>query len=276
MRADTMMESGKKRIRQAVGLLQLLSKHALSVADQENGRICLACAGKPLMTLPASLLGHLQKEELVKLNDRKLELTVAGRAYLARQMNAPNGFLAQQQVTQNRRIKNEDGAVEEVTVHIKESPLAWLRLRRGKDGAPLLQDAQFAAGERLRADFTRAQLNPRITSSWDQSAASRQRGLPVSYEFSDGTLAAKKQVDEALRAVGPELNGVLLDVCCFLKGLKLIESERRWPARTAKIILSLALDRLAQHYGLTRQARGSAKSKIQHWGAEDYRPVILY
>ena len=271
-----MAEGEKKRGRQALGLLHLLSKHVLSVTEREDGRICLAYAGKSLMLLPGSLLDRLQKEDLIKLYGKKLELTPTGQAYLARQLNAHNPFLAQQQVTQNRRIKKEDGAVEEVTIHIKESPLAWLRTRKDKSGAPMLHEAQFAAGERLRADFTRAQLNPRITSSWDQSTASRQRGLPVSYEFSDGTLAAKQQVNDALRAVGPELSGVLLDVCCFLKGLKLVETERRWPARTAKIILSLALDRLAQHYGLTPQAKGAASSKIQHWGAEDYRPVILY
>jgi hypothetical protein len=140
----------------------------------------------------------------------------------------------------------------------------------------MLSDAQFMAGEKLRADFTRAQLSPRITSSWDQSTAGRQRGLPSSYEFSEGTLAAKQRVDEALKAVGPELNGVLLDICCFLKGLKLVEHERRWPARTAKIILSLGLDRLAQHYGLAQAAQGKARVAIRQWGAEDYRPVIQY
>jgi hypothetical protein len=238
-------EDQKKRARQITGLLQLLSQHALNVAASENGRICLHHKDGPLMTVPASLLDHLQRQDLVVQSADQLRLTKAGRAYLARQMNAHNAYLAQQQVTQARRIKNEGGAIENVTVHMKESPLAWLRTRKDKEGVPLLNDAQFTAGEKLRADFTRAQLSPRITSSWDASTASRQRGLPLSHDFSEGTLAAKQHVNDALKFVGPELNGVLLDVCCFLKGLKLVESERRWPARTAKIILSLALDRLA-------------------------------
>jgi hypothetical protein len=48
-----------------------------------------------------------------------------------------------------------------------ESPLAWLKRRRTRDGAAMITDQQFAAGERLRADFTFAQLPPRVTASWD-------------------------------------------------------------------------------------------------------------
>ena len=58
-----------------------------------------------------------------------------------------------------------------VTLDAGESPLAWLARRKGRDGRALIEPAQLQAGERLRADFTRAQLMPRITANWTSSVA---------------------------------------------------------------------------------------------------------
>ena len=143
-----------------------------------------------------------------------------------------------------------------------ESPLAWLAGRTGKDGRALVDPAQFAAGERLRADFTRANLTPRVTSRWTEVSGG---GAPEA--FTDMVLAAKLRVARALKAVGPELSGVLLDVCCFLKGLETVERERGWPARTAKVVLGLALHRLAAHYGLSGEAQGRAQAPLRSWHA---------
>jgi hypothetical protein len=162
-----------------------------------------------------------------------------------------------------------------VLVNETESPLAWLARRRGKDGRPLIAGHQLLAGEHLRADFTRAQLTPRITANWTASVASGRRadGGGTS-DFSDAVIAAKQRVRHALDAVGPEFSGLLLDVCCFLKGLDRVESERRWPARSAKVVLQLALDRLARHYGIEEAARGRSRRDIRTWLAEDATFVV--
>jgi hypothetical protein len=72
-------------------------------------------------------------------------------------------------------------------------------------------------------------------------------------------------VRHALDAVGPEFSGLLLDVCCFLKGLEDVERERRWPPRSARIVIQLGLDCLARHYGLASEARGRARVPMRSW-----------
>jgi hypothetical protein len=61
----------------------------------------------------------------------------------------------------------------------------------------------------------------------------------------------------------------LVDVCCFLKGLEVIEGERAWPARSCKVVLQLGLNRLARHYGYAARADGPARGKVRTWLADD-------
>lgn len=89
-------------------------------------------------------------------------------------------------------------------------------------------------------------------------------------------IAAKQRLDQALDAAGPEFSGLLLDVCCFLKGLETVERERErgWPRRTSKIVLGLALDRLARHYGVVTKITGKERAPLRSWQADDARPTM--
>ena len=155
-----------------------------------------------------------------------------------------------------------------------ESPLAWLARRKDRAGRPMLDPASFAAGERFRSDFTLADLQPRVTSDWSNpvsGAALGDRGMNIS----DLMVAARQRLDRTPDALGPELGSLVIDVCGFLKGLETVEAEHGWPARSAKIVLGIALARLAAHYGLATEARGPVRAKkLLHWGSEDYRPKI--
>ena len=158
-----------------------------------------------------------------------------------------------------------------------ESPLAWLRQRRDKDGRPLISQIEFDAGERLRADFHTAGLSPRVTASWDLTTpASRQpRGAPgEALSVSEAIVAARQRIDRAMRAVGPSLSGVLIDVCCLLQGLEQAERNGGWPKRAGKVVLQIALDALARHYGLIAPSDRQTSQAARHWGAPDFRPTI--
>lgn len=214
---------------------------------------------------------RLIAEDLASQDAEGLTPTEAGRARLARlaaRGGAIDPFRAQHLSLARRLIATGDGPAE-VTVNEGESPLAWLAHRKGRGGEPLIGSVQLQAGERLRADFTRAQMTPRVTASWDASMAHGRRGQGGGGTFTDVVVAARERLRRALDAVGPEFSGVLLDVCCFLKGLEDIERERRWPQRSAKIVLQLGLDSLARHYGLANAARGREGVPMRSWDEGD-------
>lgn len=214
----------------------------------------------------------------LRLPDDRLEITAAGRAHLARAALARGEAGIDPFTGQHLSLAHEDieaaGGRTRVTVDLAESPLVWLARRKGRDGRALIEPAQLQAGERLRADFTRAQLMPRITANWTSAVAQDGHRGARAATITEVVVAARQQVRQALDQAGPEFTGLLLDVCCFLKGLEDVERERGWPRSSAKVVLQLGLDRLARHYGFGSEARGAARATVRTWLAEDAQFVI--
>jgi hypothetical protein len=180
-----------------------------------------------------------------------------------------SSFRGQHLALAEREMVTDAGRTK-VVVDENESPLVWLARRRGRSGRTMIEPHQLQAGERLRADFTRAHLMPRMTSNWSNPVRSNRRSAgSQTAVLADTVVAARQRVHHALDAVGPEFSGLLIDVCCFLKGLEVAERERRWPPRSAKIVLQLALDCLARHYGYSARIRGPSRAGVRTWLAED-------
>jgi hypothetical protein len=144
-----------------------------------------------------------------------------------------------------RRSQPKSGtrAVRSVTVNLAESPLGWLKARGH------VSEDQFDAGERLRADWERAQLGARVTMCWDAPPTGKAaRGAPRAGDPVAAQLSAKRRFDAAIAAVGPGLTDILWRIVCAGEGMRDAERALGWPARAGKVVLQMALDRLAAYY----------------------------
>ncbi len=140
----------------------------------------------------------------------------------------------------SRRIRR---AVRTVTVNLAESPLGWLKARG------LVSERQLEAGERLRGDWEKAQLGPSVTMRWDAPPPGRNaRAAPEGDDPTTAQLAAKRRFEAAAKAVGPDLDAILWRIVCAGEGMREAEQALGWPARAGKLVLRMALDRLADFY----------------------------
>ena len=133
--------------------------------------------------------------------------------------------------------------VRSVTVNMTESPLGWL-LARGH-----VSRRQYDAGERLRADWERAHLAPRVTMAWDAAPVSGCRaGSPPGPDLGGAQIDARRRFDTAIASAGLGLADILWRIVCAGDGMRDAETALGWPARAGKLVLSFALDRIADYY----------------------------
>lgn len=179
-------------------------------------------------------------------------LSEIGHQYVRRLGHAEMPHRTQHTVHGSRYIRSKNKANRYYSINLAETPLGWLRKRKGPDGRPLISEAEFAAGEKLRDDFTRAQMTPRVTMNWSTvpSSGARKRGASDFMSVQELVLAAKKRVAVALDKAGPGLADILLQTCCYLNGLEQAERELGWPQRSGKVVLQIGLARLVEHYDL--------------------------
>lgn len=134
-----------------------------------------------------------------------------------------------------------------------ESPLVGLARRRDRDGNPFLSRELVAAGERLREDFELVEVGMGGVDSWDGFMTGDG---PAAKDGSKGAIDAHKRIKDALAELGPGLGDVVMRCCCFLEGLEQTEKAMGWSARSGKIVLRIALQRLLRHYAETQGRYG--------------------
>ena len=154
-----------------------------------------------------------------------------------------NRLLAERSLDPDGRAPGKSRPARSVTVNLAESPLGWL-FARGH-----LTRRQFDAGERLRLDYERSALSQRVTMAWDSAPVARSRGGPsLGPEASLVHIDSRRRFETAVAAAGPGLSDILWRIVCAGEGMREAESALGWPARAGKLVLTIALDRLADHY----------------------------
>lgn len=82
---------------------------------------------------------------------------------------------------------------------------------------------------------------------WDPvrvDGGARDHGL----RSTERQIAAKNRFDGAMAEAGPGLSDILWRVACAGEGIPAAEKALEWPARSGKLVLRLALDRVAAFY----------------------------
>lgn len=250
--------------REARRIFRKLAAPGAHLAPCEDGYALFgsARARRHTLVVDPGLMGELQRRDWLKPRGTKPEswhLSAAGEGWYLRAQALTQPFAAQHQARVEKLIETGAGT-RRVIVNEGESPLGWLRRRR------LIDPAQFQAGERLRRDFTIAQLSPRLGVDLTAPIVLGRRGIRTESSLSEAVLEAKRRFRAAMAAAGPGLADTLFDVCCHLAGLEDVERDRNWPKRSARVVLQIALDRLAAHYGLAITARGHAPMRA--WQAD--------
>ena len=193
-------------------------------------------------------------------------VTDAGRAALRRSimskdvdgMNEDQTPFAGQHREMETRTIAQGSTRRKVRVNLRESPLTMLGRKKDSNGKPFLSPELLQAGERLREDFELSQMGPRITQNWDRFLTA---GVSGGFQSAGvgGSDAAAQRMSFALTTLGVGLGDIALRCCCFLEGLEAAEKRMGWSARSGKIVLRIALQRLRRHY---EEEYGTLSQKI--------------
>ncbi len=204
-------------------------------------------------------IAKLLRSGAIAGGDSECSANAETRGWLKRARLDADAFAAQHRVA----AEMPDG----IAINLAESPLA--RLAAGE--VAFLERHHVEAGERIRRLVERAQLQPRLTMAYSASRTAGNRPQAAT-DISDLAADARKALADLHRLLPRDCAGVVLDVCGLLKGLQEVERDRGWPRRSAKLVLRIGLEQLAQHYGLGPFAIGRSSRKPRIWQDEGARP----
>lgn len=232
---------------------------------RRDGTGNFATRGKLPVRLAEAEVRQMVSSGLLLLDGEKCRATKEARSWLLRQWPAADAFALQHRLP----ARDRDGTER----NLAESPLGRLAVARQGE-PPFLASHQLAAGERVRQLVERAHLRQRTTMSYEPRTGGGRVGQGA--DLPDLAIDARRMLDDLARLLPADCAGVVLDVCGLLKGLQEVELERGWPRRSAKLVLRIGLEQLAQHYGMASEARGPDRGRQRAWVGPEGRPRGVY
>jgi hypothetical protein len=112
----------------------------------------------------------------------------------------------------------------------------------------MIDRARYEAATLFIADYELATTSAHLTMDLSAPIPKHRRSGPGT--ISDAVIDAVSRCKAALAAVGAPINRLILDVCINDLALLEIERDQQWPRSSAKIVIAIALERLARHYRL--------------------------
>jgi hypothetical protein len=86
---------------------------------------------------------------------------------------------------------------------------------------------------------------------WDATPIARgARGPGATLDATLAQIAAKQRFEAAIAAAGAGLSAIAWRVICAGEGLEPAEKALGWPRRSGKLVLLMALDRIADFYAI--------------------------
>lgn len=187
----------------------------------------------------------------------RYRITAAGRAALGQMLASAENRARSENESGFAEAQIEFSSLNDVETvparrqryYTADSPLSALARRKDRDGKPFLGTDLVQAGERVREDFELAQMGPKVPQNWNQFLSGGSGGAGGSITGAgDGCMLARDRLARALGDLGQGLSEVVLRCCCYLEGLEVAEKRMGWSARSGKIVLRIALQRLRLHY----------------------------
>jgi hypothetical protein len=193
--------------------------------------------------------GRVSRYEITHAGRMALKRLVAAQIHPVGCAEAPSIFTEQHIEWGVRVVAGDDSdEPQAIKVNVADSPVTLLSRRKGKDGKAFLNPALVTAGERLREDFELSQMGPSITQNWDGFLTGSSKSFGSDSGIGSGAATALRRFRAAMAVLGPGLSDIALYCCCAQQGLEIAEKRLGWSARSGKVVLRIALQRLQQHY----------------------------